>query len=120
MAKDDRLYGKFTLDFPSNKKIAILSDAAFRCLVEATLWSREQKSDGLLARRYAVARWSLSVLQELCTNDDQNPSLIETQEGWTIHDYDQHQDTKAEIEERSQRNKRAGQRGGLARSQRNA
>lgn len=118
--KDQRLYGKFTLDFPDHPKIAILSDAAFRCLVEATLWSRKQERDGLLARRYAVARWSLEVLQELCSNDDENPSLDEREEGWYIHDYADHQDTKAEIEARRERNRAAGQKGGLAKGKRGA
>lgn len=120
MAKDARLYGKFTLDFPDHPKIAILSDGAFRCLVEATLWSRKQERDGLLARRYAVARWSLDVLQELCSNDDENPSLIEREEGWYIHDYADHQDTKADIEARRERNRTAGQKGGLARAKQSA
>lgn len=118
--KDRRLYGKFTLSFPNHPKIAILSDAAFRCLVEATLYSRDQLSDGLLARRYAVARWGLDVLQELCQNDDEKPSLIETEKGWLIHDYAEHQDTKADVEARSARNKLAGQKGGLAKSKRPA
>lgn len=111
---DERLYGKFTLEFPRNSKIAILSDAAFRCLVEATLYSRDELTDGFLARRYAVARWSLEVLQELATNHDEKPSLIECDKGWYIHDYAEHQDTKAEVEARRERNKRAGQRGGQA------
>lgn len=116
--KDSRLYGKFTLDFPDSHKILPLSDAAFRCLVEATLWSRRHMTDGVLARRYAVARWSLSVLQELASNDPANPSLIEVEEGWLIHDFAEHQDTRAEIEARSARNKAAGQKGGQARAKR--
>lgn len=120
MPKDQRLYGKFTLDFPDHPKIAILSDAAFRCLVEATLWSRRQERDGLLARRYAVARWSLGVLQELCNNDDEKPSLVEREEGWYIHDYAEHQDTKADIDARRERNRAAGQKGGLAKAKHRA
>lgn len=118
--KDQRLYGKFTLDFPDHPKIAILSDKAFRCLVEATLWSRDQLTDGLLARRYALARWGLDVLQELCDNDDERPSLIETEKGWLIHDYAEHQDTKQDIEARRERNRLAGQKGGLAKAKRGA
>jgi hypothetical protein len=116
VTKDRRLYGKFTLDFPDHPKIAILSDSAFRCLVEATLWSRKQQTDGVLARRYAVATWSLDVLHELCANDDENPSLIEHEKGWIIHDYAEHQDTKADIEARQERNRIAGQKGGLAKA----
>lgn len=120
MGKDQRLYGKFCLTFPNHQKIVILSDAAFRCLVEATLWSRDQQTDGFLARRLAVAKWSLEALQELCTNDDEKPSLIEREEGWYIHDYSEHQDTKADIEARRQRNRLAGQQGGLAKAKRSA
>lgn len=119
MSKDDRLYGKFTLEFPRHRKIAILSDAAYRCLHEAILYSREEQTDGLLARRYALARWSLDVLTELCANDDENPSLSECDKGWIIHDFDQHQETKADIEDRRKRNKLAGQKGGLAKAKRN-
>lgn len=116
--KDRRLYAKFTLGFPNHPKILILSDAAFRCLVEATLWSREQEKDGFLARRLALAKWSLAALQELCTNDDDNPSLIEREEGWYIHDYAEHQETKADIEARRERNRINGQKGGLAKAKR--
>lgn len=118
MPKDQRLYGKFTLDFADHPKIAILSDAAFRCLVEATLWSRKQERDGLLPRRYAVAKWGIDVLQELCCNDDTKPSLIERDEGWYVHDFAEHQETKADIEARRERNKIAGQKGGLAKAKR--
>jgi hypothetical protein len=120
MAKDQRFYAKFTLDFPDNQKIKPLSDAAFRCLVEATIWSREHETDGFLARRLALASWSLEILRELCTNDDANPSLIERDEGWYIHDYPEHQDTKAEINARRERARAAGQQGGLAKAKRTA
>lgn len=118
--KDPRLYAKFTLSFPSHPKILILSDMAFRCIVEATLWSREQEKDGFLARRLALAKWPLEALQELCTNDDENPSLIEREEGWYIHDYAEHQETKADIEARRERNRTNGQKGGLAKAKRTA
>lgn len=118
MPKDNRLYGRFALNFPRHPKIAILSDAAFRCLVEAILYSRDELTDGFLASRYAIARWGLEVLTELTLNDDDNPSLIQVEKGWVIHDYAEQQDTKAEVEARSARNKANGQKGGIARGQR--
>jgi hypothetical protein len=120
VAKDGRLYARFTLDFADNAKILPLSDAAFRCLVEATLWSREHMTDGWLAKRLALAKWSLDALHELSANDAENPSLEESESGWQIRDFALHQDTKAEIEERRERNKTAGQRGGLAKAKRSA
>ncbi|MGP3708517.1 hypothetical protein [Gordonia paraffinivorans] len=118
MKKDARLYAKFTLDFADSHKIMPLSDAAFRCLVEATLWSRAQMSDGFLPSRYAVARWSLGVLEELTSNDPFNPSLKVVDGGYQIHDFAEHQDTKADIEARRERNRLNGQKGGLAKSKR--
>ncbi len=120
MGKDGRLYAKFTLDFADNHKILPLSDAAFRCLVEATLWSREHLTDGWLASRLALAKWSLDVLQELSTNDPDAPSLIALETGWLIRDFAEHQDTREEIEARRERNRLAGQKGGLAKSKRGA
>jgi hypothetical protein len=114
--KDERLYAKFVLDFPDHPKIMPLSAEAFRCLVEATLWSRKHLTDGFLASRYAVARWGLEVLTELSTNDPLNPSLVQAEDGWFIHDFALHQDTKADVEARRERNKRNGQRGGLAKA----
>jgi len=118
MAKDDRLYLKLTLDFSDHAKILPLSDAAFRCLIEAIAYSRKHLTDGLLARRYALARWSLETLRELCDNDPEKPSLIECEQGWRIHDYAEIQDTRAEVEARRERNRMAGKQGGLARAKR--
>jgi hypothetical protein len=118
MNKDDRLYGKFTLDFADNPKILPLSDAAFRCLVEATLYSRRMKSDGFLATRLATAKWGVDVLAELCENDPEKPSLVKVDKGYSIRDYAEHQDTKAEIEARQLRNKLNGSLGGQARAKR--
>ena len=87
MAKDRRYYAKFTLDFPSHPKILPLSDAAFRTLIEATIWSCEHKTDGWLPHALALARWLLASMQELSTNDPQNPSLIASEAGWLIRDF---------------------------------
>lgn len=118
--KDKRLYARIALDFDENPKIQPLSPEAFRCLIEAILWSRRNLTDGFLSKRLALARWSLEHLQELCHNDDQNPSLIESQEGWKIHDFASMQDTKAEIEARTARAVSAGRKGGLAKAKQTA
>jgi len=112
--KDERLYGKFGLDFPDHPKIMPLSDSAFRCLIEATLWSRKHLTNGFITKRLAIAKWSLEVLRELATNDPLKPSLVETEEGWYIHDFAEHQTTKEELEALREVRKMAGQRGGRA------
>lgn len=118
MAKDDRIWAKFAVDMPDNPKVLPLSDAAFRCLIEATLYSRRLTTDGFLASRLAVAKWGVEVLQELCQNDAEKPSLIEVDGGYLIHDFGEHQETKAEIEAKRSRNRANGAKGGQARAKR--
>lgn len=118
--KDKRLFIKVTLDFADNEKIAPLSDAAFRALIEMMIWCRQREGSGWIARRLALAKWSLEVLHELSTNHDEFPSLIESEDGWQIHDYGEIQETGADIEARRERNRIAGQKGGLAKGKRTA
>lgn len=101
MKKDDRLYAKFTINFPHSAKIAILSDAAFRALVEMVCWSREQLTDGRIPEAYAEKRWGLTVLDELVTNHVERPSVVRLGGGdYQVHDFAEHQTTTAEIEAR--------------------
>lgn len=120
MSRDHRLFGRMTIGYTHHPKIFILSDRAFRCWHELLDYCREQQTDGFVARRYATARWSLDVLHELCDNDPEKPSLTEADEGWYARDYLAHNPSRAEIEARSERNRQAGQQGGLAKAKRTA
>lgn len=114
--KDERLYAKFTLDFPDHPKILTLSVEAKWALVEMTIYSRRHMTDGWLSKPVALAKWGAAVCQELATNDAENPSLIEAERGWQIHDFAAHQSTKAEIEALAEKRRAAGQKGGKARA----
>jgi hypothetical protein len=125
MPKDTRLYAKFTLDFPDHYKIAGLSDAAFRTWMEMIFWSRRHLTDGFIPRRMVTDEpdapqgqhrptWLASVCFDLLHNDDTNPSLLEVENGYQIHDFAEHQTTRAEIEHVRQVRKTAGRRGGIA------
>lgn len=114
MAKDSRLYGQFTLDFPDHEKIAILSDSAFRMLVEMTLYSRRMLTDGRVSKRLAHAKWSLESATELLENASDNPSIYEDGDDYIIHDFAAHQTTKAEVEAMREQKREAGRKGGLA------
>lgn len=116
MTKDDRLYGRFTLDFADSPKIAPLSDAAFRALVEMTLHSRRMLDDGFLDERIAHRKWKKRAIEELCTNDAVKPSLFRVDGGFQIHDFGEHQQTRADIEKKRE----AGRKGGQARAQAHA
>lgn len=110
----------FTTAFPRDPKIEPLSDAAFRCLVEAICWSRENQTDGFLPARVALAKRSAKQLAELSANHPTRPSLIEREDGWQIRDFEQYQDTKAQVQARTEHAKLAGQLGGIARAKQSA
>ena len=119
-AKDARLYAKFTLDFPDHPKIKPLSDAAFRALHEMISYSCRLQTDGFISRKLvgsrgeAGASWCFEVVRELCDNDDENPSLVEVPNGYLLHDFSDHQLTKADIDARRQAKQTAGRKGGVA------
>ena len=115
--KDERLYAKFTLDFPDSAKILPLSVEAKWALVEMTIYSRRMLTDGFLARGLALAKWGLDVCSELASNDPIKPSLIEVENGYQIHDFAEHQSTKAEIEALTEKRRAAGRKGGQASAQ---
>lgn len=63
--KDNRLYGKFTLDFPDSHKILPLSDAAFRAFVTMVLTSIRDKTGGQID----PVEWDAGTLAELRESD---------------------------------------------------
>jgi hypothetical protein len=110
--KDDRLYARFDIAMDEHPKIMLLSDAAFRALIEATFYCRRQLTDGFLDERVAMRKWGREVLDELASNHSERPSLTVVQGGWCIRDYAEHQTTRADIE----RKRAAGRAGGLAKA----
>lgn len=114
--KDERLYAKFTLDFPDHPKILTLSVEAKWALVEMTIYSRRHMTDGWLSKPVALAKWGASVCSELASNDASSPSLVESEEGFQIHDFAAHQSTKAEIDALTEKRRAAGRKGGQARA----
>lgn len=114
--KDDRLYARIALDFADHPKIYTLSDAAFRAIIEMTLYSRRHLSDGKIKVRFADKRWGTDVLTELCSNDEERPSVYVDGPDYILHDFAKHQETRAEVEQKKQRNSENGRRGGLARA----
>ena len=132
-AKDTRIWARLTVDFADSPKIASLSDAAFRALVEMILWSRRMNTDGVLPARLVETHWvthwvtesvTQSVTQtetqsvtdpvaELLSNDPDCPSLRRDERGnYVIHDFLDHQESAADVKARLARNRNNGQRGG--------
>lgn len=112
MTKDRRLYAKFDIGMDEHPKILALSDAAFRALIESTLYCRRQLTDGFIDDRILSKRWSMDIVQELSSNDPERPSWIKVDGGYQIHDFAQHQTTTADI----QAKRDAGRAGGLSKA----
>ncbi|WP_158014602.1 hypothetical protein [Corynebacterium sp. HMSC062E11] len=121
MPKDSRLYANITHDFFESPKIMVLSDRAKLGLLEMILWSCRMQTDGVIDHRVASAKHLLDVCQELLENDPETPSLVELENGdFLIHDFTEHQTTRAEIEEIREKRRAAGRAGGLAKSKAHA
>lgn len=121
MPKDSRLYANITHDFFESPKIMVLSPEAKLGLLEMILWSCRMQTDGVIDRRVASAKHLLDVCQELLDNDPETPSLVELENGdFFIHDFAEHQTTRAEIEEIREKRRVAGRAGGLAKSRSHA
>ncbi|MDK8669011.1 hypothetical protein QP902_10040 [Corynebacterium marquesiae] len=121
MPKDSRLYANITHDFFESPKIMVLSDRAKLGLLEMILWSCRMQTDGVIDHRVASAKHLLDVCQELLENDPETPSLVELENGdFLIHDFTEHQTTRAEIEAIREKRRAAGRAGGLAKSRSHA
>lgn len=116
MANESRLYAKFTLDYADSHKIAPLSDQAFRAHVRMILWSRRMLSDGKIPGAMAKVFCTPRVLRELTGNDAESPSLTKVGDDYFLHDFTEHQSSRAEVEAMTERNRSNGRRGGLAKA----
>lgn len=113
MARREGLFARLSLDYADHPKIAVLSSEAFRAHVEMILYSRRYMTDGVIAKQIAK-RWLESALQELLSNDDEAPSLLELNNGdYLLHGFSDMQETKQEIEAKRQVRAEAGRKGGL-------
>jgi len=87
-------WAKFDDRFPSNRKVRLLSDGAFRLYVSAICWSAENLTDGVIKaeelRLVADVRAARTRAKELVSH-----GLWEeiSNVGWCIHDYHEYQPT---------------------------
>lgn len=115
-AKDRRLYARFDIGMDEHPKVMLLSDAAFRALIESTMYARRQLTDGFLDERVVSKKWGLDVATELTSNGSGRPSWLKVDGGYRIHDFAEHQVTSADIEAKRE----AGRAGGLAKAKQKA
>jgi hypothetical protein len=112
MPTDKRLWMTFPIDFPDHPKIRPLSDGAFRAFVEMNAYSRVQDLDGKIPVKVARLKWKVKYLRELETNHDVRPTLSIVGEDYVLHNYGEHQQTKADREALAAKNSANGAKGG--------
>src|SRR5699024_8208784 len=96
---------------------------AFRAHVTFILYSRKYQTDGiiknLVANRMGL-QWETDVISELQNNDDEDPSLIQLDNGdYYISGHSEMQETRAEIEERRRIAAENGRKGGRPKGSKN-
>jgi len=108
MPRDNRTFITVHDGMPEHRKIEALSDKAFRTLVDLWCWCSRNESDGLVPAAVWVKRATPSVRRELLRDLAEQRMDGDVQ----MHDYLQHQRSRAEIAELREKRSRAGSLGG--------
>lgn len=111
--RESRTFIKVHDGMPDHPKIDGLSDAAFRLLVETWCWCSRHLTDGHVPAATWKKRGTPKARKELT-----DAGLVEILPGGDIqvHDYLEHQRSKAQVEELSRKRREAGSRGGLSKA----
>lgn len=125
---------KFDDQFPMHRKVAALSDPAFRLHVETIFWSRRNLTDGFVAssdittcsRIARPDRAASELVQRACWHRVVDGNLVDTcrecserhngglaGDGWVVHGFEDWQETRAAVRAKSEAKARAGRAGGI-------
>lgn len=112
MARDDRTYITVHDGMPEHPKVEALSDRAFRVLVDLWCWCSRQLNDGVIPEAVWLKRTGTSkVRKELLA------ALVDVVDGeYVMHDYLEHQRSRAQVEALKAKRAEAGRKGGRARA----
>jgi hypothetical protein len=113
MASDPRLFFKLHNGFPEHPKAIELSDKAFRQLVEAWCYCSRQLNDGKLTKPLFFKLFSGKSRKEVLSIG----FVVETENGYEMHDYLEHQESAEDVENRRNKRAAAGSLGGKAKAQ---
>jgi hypothetical protein len=91
-------WARFDDRFPSNRKVRLLSDAAFRLYVSAICWSAENLTDGV------VKKTELRLVSDVKAASRRAQELVEAGlfealegGGWKVHDYHEYNPTAEQV-----------------------
>jgi hypothetical protein len=108
MARDPRTYITLHDGMPEHHKVEALSDKAFRALIDLWCWCSRNLTDGIVPESVWIKRTSPKVRDELV------PALADPRPdgGVYMHDYLEHQRSRAEVQQLREKRARAGSLGG--------
>jgi hypothetical protein len=112
MASDPRLFFKLHNGFPEHPKAIELSDKAFRQLIEAWCYCSRNLNDGKLTKAQFFKLFSAKSRKELLTVG----FVGESENGYEMHDYLEHQESAEQVEIRRNKRAAAGSMGGRAKA----
>jgi hypothetical protein len=112
MASDPRLFFKLHNGFPEHPKAIELSDKAFRQLIEAWCYCSRQLNDGKLTKPLFFKLFSAKSRKEVLSVG----FVVATENGYEMHDYLEHQESAADVENRRMTRAAAGSKGGKAKA----
>lgn len=114
------LFARLALDYFDHPKIAGLSDAAIVAHLEMLVYARKYLTDGVIPMRIAM-RFASEVLDELASNDPENPSITRRDDGSLIlYGYEDFQETKEQVESRRRSRKESAEARWSKEAERNA
>lgn len=109
---DGRLFFKLHNGFPEHPKAIELSDKAFRQLVEAWCYCSRNLNDGKLSKAQFFKLFSAKSRKEMMTVG----FVVESENGYEMHDYLDHQESAEQVEIRRNKRAEAGSKGGQAKA----
>lgn len=83
--------------FPSHRKVALLSDRAFRLHVSAICWCAENLTDGRVAERELALVAKIRGLKNTAKELEAAGVWDRTDDGWLIHDYLDYNPSRAQV-----------------------
>lgn len=108
----DRLFFKLHNGFPEHPKAIELSDKAFRQLIEAWCYCSRNLNDGKLSKAQFLKFFSAKSRKELLSVG----FVMESENGYEMHDYLEHQQSAEQVENRRNKRAAAGSMGGRAKA----
>lgn len=110
-----QLFARLALDYFDHPKIAALSPEAIVAHLQMVVYARKYGTNGEIPMAIAM-RFASQALDELASNDPDNPSIIINGDGTvTIHGYADMQETAEQVQARRQARAEAGRRGAESR-----